>query len=112
MEQFDLKNDPFLEKLVALFIREYQPVKIYLFGSKARGDDTTFSDYDIMIVVPDATPGSVKQPGRAHRLMWKAGLTEAVDILVWTKSRFESCIHLKASLPAAVVEEGKLLYAA
>lgn len=112
MVLFDLKSDAFLKKLVTLFVKEYRPEKIYLFGSKARGNSNSDSDYDIMIVVPDHTPKSVRKIGRAHELMWKAELTEAVDVLVWTKSQFESVIHLKASLPAVVVEEGKLLYAA
>lgn len=112
MAPFDLKSDPLLEKLIALFVKEYQPEKIYLFGSKARGDAGQHSDYDIMIVVADDTPKSVRETGRAHKLMWKAGLTESADVLVWTKSQFESVIHLKASLPAVVLDEGKLLYAA
>ncbi|MGH6944793.1 MAG: HEPN domain-containing protein, partial [Geminicoccaceae bacterium] len=32
------------------------PLAIYLFGSRARGDAHADSDYDLMIVVPDGTP--------------------------------------------------------
>ena len=32
-------------------VAEYQPERIYLFGSKARGDAGPDSDYDIMLVV-------------------------------------------------------------
>ena len=40
-----------------------------------------------------------------------SGLGIAKDILVWTRSEFDKRLHLKASLPSTVVEEGKLLYA-
>jgi predicted nucleotidyltransferase len=107
-----LQKDPFLRKLVDLFVKEYRPERIYLFGSKARGEAGCYSDYDVMIIVPDDTPKSIRETGRAHKLMWKADLTEPVDVLVWSKSRFEAVTHLKASLPAVILEEGTLLYAA
>lgn len=34
----------------------YQPVRIYLFGSVARGDDDPDSDLDFLVVVPDDIP--------------------------------------------------------
>jgi hypothetical protein len=40
------------------------------------------------------------------------GLGIAKDILVWTRSEFEKRRHLKASLPSAILREGKLLHAA
>ena len=36
----------------------------------------------------------------------------AADVLVWTRERFDSRLILQASLPATVLREGKLLYAA
>jgi hypothetical protein len=36
----------------------------------------------------------------------------AKDILVWTKTEFEKRLHLRASLPSTIMQEGKLLYAA
>jgi hypothetical protein len=40
------------------------------------------------------------------------GLGIAKDILVWTRSEFEKRLHLKASLPSAILREGKILHAA
>ena len=36
-----------------------------------------------------------------------SGLGIAKDILVWTRSEFDMRLHLKASLPSTVVEEGE-----
>jgi hypothetical protein len=47
---------------------------------------------------------------RAHSLLWDLGT--AADILVWTRDAFDSRLHLRASLPATIVREGKLLCAA
>lgn len=41
-----------------------------------------------------------------------SGTRVAADVLVRTKARFNSRVHLAASLPATVLREGQLLYAA
>ena len=39
-----------MEEAVAVIAREYQPEKIILFGSRAKGDARPDSDYDFIIV--------------------------------------------------------------
>ena len=51
----------------------------------------------------------VRRAQRAHSLLWDLGA--AADILVWTREAFDSRIHLRASLPATITREGRLLYA-
>jgi len=43
-------------------------------------------------------------------VLW--GLGTAADILVWSREAFDSRLDLKASLPATVLREGRLLHAA
>jgi predicted nucleotidyltransferase len=50
------RNDPIPEEVTRRLVEACHPDKIYLFGSAARGEAATDSDYDIMIVVPDDTP--------------------------------------------------------
>ena len=97
---------PIVERLMAA----YQPERIYLFGSKARGDYGPDSDFDLMVVVPDDAPPARKRSRLAYEVL--RGTGTAADVLVWTRSAFESRLHLVASLPATVIREGKLLYAA
>ena len=111
-EENFLNRDPILKQIVDTLVEAFKPERIYLFGSKARGQDGPDSDYDIMVVVPDDTPKEKKQLGQAPKVLWENGVTTAADVLVWTKGRFDSRLHLKASLPATIVDEGKLLYAA
>ena len=105
-----LQRDPKLAEIVRRLVEALQPERIYVFGSKARGDEDPDSDYDLMVIVSaDAGPTS-QLSQRVHSLLWGLGI--AADILVWTREAFESRLHLKASFPSTIVREGKLLYVA
>ena len=105
-----LADDPVLADMVRKLAEEFRPERIYLFGSKARGDSGPDSDYDLMMVISRADEPRYRIAQRALDLFWELG--RAVDILVWTVESFESKVEVAASLPAAVIREGKLLYAA
>jgi len=91
-------------------VTAYQPERVYLFGSKARGDAGSDSDYDLLVVVADDAPAERRTSHLAYTVLWGTGA--AADVLVWPRTRFESRLHLKASLPAAVQREGRLLHVA
>jgi predicted nucleotidyltransferase len=103
-------DDPVLQEILRRLIETFRPEQIYLFGSKARGEAGADSDYDLLIVVPDDTP----RERRRSRLAYQAlrGTRTAADVLIWTREDFDSRLHLPASLPATIIREGKLLYAA
>ena len=103
-------EDPLLAEIVQRLANVYQPERIYLFGSTARGDAGADSDYDLLIVVSDDASASRKSPELGYTAV--EGLPRSGDFLVWPRRRFESRLHLRASLPSTVVREGKLLYAA
>jgi uncharacterized protein len=105
-----ISGDAVLDELVAGLAQIHAPERIYLFGSAARGEAGPDSPYDFMIVVPDSTPVETRDPGLAYRALWRFGA--ALDPLVWSRSEFDSRLHLKASLPATIHREGKFLYAA
>jgi len=99
-----------LEEIVQRLKRVYEPERIYLFGSHARGEGGPNSDFDLLVVVPDDAPVDRRGSRLAYRVLRGTGV--AVDVLVWTRGYFESRRHLKASLSATVAAEGRLLYAA
>ncbi len=99
-----------LADIVKRLVEVYHPERMYLFGSMARGEAGPDSDYDILLVMPDDSPPQLLRPTLAYQALW--GLPIAVDVHVWTHSKFESRLHLNASLPATVIREGKELYAA
>jgi predicted nucleotidyltransferase len=101
--------DPILAEIVRRLVDALHPERIYLFGSRARGDAGLDSDYDLMVVVPHLTEPAYRLAQRAHSVLW--GLGTAADILVWSREAFDSRLDLNASLPATVVREGRLLHA-
>lgn len=105
-----LERDPALAEIVGRLVTAYQPERIYLFGSMARGDADRDSDYDLMVLVPDEAPSERKDSDLAYNVLRGIGL--AADVLVWTRSRFDRRAHVVASLPATILREGRLLHAA
>jgi len=103
-------SDPVLTEVVRRLVEAYHPLRVYLFGSTARGDAGPDSDYDFMVVVSDDALPELQDCKMGYRAL--SGLGIATDILVWTRNEFDKRLHLKASLPSTVVDEGKMLYAA
>jgi len=93
---------------VQKLIDVYRPLKIYLFGSRAKGEAEFDSDYDIMLVVPDDSPSCLKSATKAYEIMW--GASVPVDILIRTESNFNIRLDIENSLPSTVEREGRILY--
>ena len=110
MEPDILTADPVLAEIVRRLVQAYEPERVYLFGSKARGDAGPDSDYDLMVVVPDDVPPERRRSRLAYQVL--RGTGRAADVLVWTRTSFDSRLRVRASLPAIVVSEGRLLHAA
>jgi predicted nucleotidyltransferase len=103
-------EDPILSEITDRLVRAYRPERVYLFGSVARRDSGPDSDYDILLIVSDDAPPEALNARAAYDALW--GLRASAEVHIWPRRKFESRLHLKASLPATVLREGKLLYAA
>jgi predicted nucleotidyltransferase len=98
-----------IEEITRRLVEFYQPVRIYLFGSTARGDSGPDSDFDFLVVVADATPDSVFRNGEVYGRL--RGIGVPVDVVPWRRSDFDGrSAHVRSSLPATVVREGRLVY--
>lgn len=105
-----LEHDPILAEIVRRVVAAYEPERVYLFGSKARGENRPDSDYDLLLVVPDDAPPERRDSDLGYRALRGTGI--GADIVVWTHSAFERRRHVLCSLPATVLREGELLHAA
>jgi len=103
-------DEPVLAELVHRLVAELQPQRVYLFGSRARGDATEDSDYDFLIVVRERNDQPERMEVRARAALW--GVDASVDIVVMTADYYAWMLGAAASLPATVEREGRLLYAA
>lgn len=105
-----LAHDPKLAEIVRRLVSAFHPVRIYLFGSAARGESHPNSDYDLLVLVRGPSEPLYRLSQRAYSLLWDLGV--ATDILIWPEDLFARRAHLKASLPGTVLREGRLLYEA
>jgi predicted nucleotidyltransferase len=98
-----------IAEITRRLVEACQPVRVYLFGSEARGESGPDSDLDFLVVVPDDAPEDVFRDGRLRQAV--GGVGHAVDVIPWRRSDFEGrAAYVVASLPATVVREGRLLY--
>ena len=97
-----------IEEITSRLIAYYNPLRIYLFGSEARGDAGPDSDLDFCVVLPDDAPRGLYGPGVRRALR---GIGTAVDVVRFPLTDFEGrAAHVISSLPATVMREGRLLY--
>jgi uncharacterized protein len=106
----DERFHPDLAEAVRRLVDCFQPERIYLFGSRARGDARDDSDYDILIVVRDGQQSGFRAAQQAYKALW--GLDLSIEIVVATAFEFNREAKATSSLPAATLREGSLLYAA
>jgi len=104
-----LDQDPVLREIVNRLVASLDPERIYLFGSKARGEAGPDSDYDLLVIVRASDLPGHRRDQIAYRAL--RGVAAAKDVLVWTRDEFDSRVQVVCSLPATVVREGRLLYA-
>ena len=99
-----------LARVIERLAEAFQPERIYVFGSQARGEATPDSDIDLLIVVAQANEPAHRLAQAAYRIATPHSL--ALELLVMPLDEFERRSRALASLPATVLQEGRVLYAA
>ena len=108
-QETQIGNGRAIEEMTRRLVEFYQPVRIYLFGSAARGEAGPDSDLDFLVVVADDAPESLMRSSEVYSLLSGFGIPE--DVSPWRQSDFEGrAAFVVASLPATVMREGRLLY--
>ena len=88
-------------------LKGYQPEKVILFGSAARGDADLSSDLDVVIVKSTPVPFVQRAVDAAKYLRPEI---PPVDLLVYTPDEFHRLIEDEAPFIERVLMEGKVLY--
>jgi predicted nucleotidyltransferase len=97
-----------IEELKNNFIEKLTPIRIYLFGSYANNTYTDDSDLDFYIMISDGTLDIAAETTKAYMAV-RMVKKRPVDIIVGTKSRFESRKDIP-SIENEVYKKGVLLY--
>ena len=107
--QSQLTKQEVIDEITRPLVEFYRPVRIYRFGSEARGESGPDSDLDFCVVLPDDAPASLYRDRSIRDVFW--GLHAAIDVVRLANSDFDArAAHVVASLPATLVREGRLLY--
>jgi len=94
--------------MVRQIVAKVDPVAIYLFGSRARGDADEASDYDLMIVVPDGFPAGQANTQTAFQCV--EGRCIPMDVAMVRLGRFRERSAQIGTLSHQVGKDGVLLY--
>ena len=99
--------DPIVAWMVECLREEFDPERILLFGSRARGDAGEGSDVDLLVVMPDGTD----RRETAIRMRGAVGeLPVAKDIVVTTPEHIARRGHVIGTVLRPALREGRVLY--
>ena len=79
--------DLVLADVVRRLVAIYMPERVYMFGSRARGEAGAASDYDVLVVVSGSDEPIERRARRGYAAL--EGVPAAVDVLVWTREEFD-----------------------
>lgn len=93
--------------MVQRIVERFQPLRIVLFGSHARGEGGPDSDVDLLVVLPQVVSH------RSERLKIRAalnGIGLAKDVVVATPEEIEAKRDLVGTIIYPALREGRVLY--
>ena len=96
-----------LSALVGRLVEAFDPDAIYLFGSRARGDATPHSDFDLMMIT---SPEEDEEVDLAAAYAPVQGLGIACEIIPCSRAAFEREKRARTGVCRTVAEEGRLVY--
>ena len=97
-----------VEPLLRALEARYRPEQIWLFGSRARGDARSGSDWDILVVVSDSTADADLSPLVPWGLKREADVR--ADIVIYRRSEFLADRTVVNTLPFEVSRDGLLIH--
>ena len=102
-----MTNQAIIDTIVERIVARFQPARILLFGSRARGTDNRWSDVDLLVVMDE-----VEDKRRAAVEMSRSlgDLTVSKDIVVTTPDEIARRGNVVGSVLRAALREGKVVY--
>lgn len=96
-----------LEEIIRTIVNKFDPERVVLFGSHARGQETEESDLDLFVEMETDRP----PPERAIEVSAAFGLRPwSMDVVVYTPAEVERLKKVRGTLLSTIEAEGKVLY--
>ncbi|OOY22473.1 hypothetical protein BMI91_19520 [Thioclava sediminum] len=99
-----MNDEPRLRGLVDLCKSDLDAIEVWLFGSRARGDEHPGSDWDVLAVIPDCAPRDCDSVKNVWKVKRASGLP--VDLLTVRAGEFAESITTLNTISHAVASEG------
>jgi len=100
-------EQPPIDEVTRRIVAAFQPRRIVLFGSRARGDARLDSDLDLMIEME-----TTREPAERILAVYElfGSRRWAMDVVVYTPDEVQRLSSVHGTLAAMIAQEGKVLY--
>ena len=102
-----MTSDAIVETMVGRIVEGFQPCRVVLFGSRARGTDTEWSDVDLLVVMEEVTD---KRKTAIEIRTTLADMPVSKDIIVTTPDEIARRGNVPGTVLQAALDEGMVVY--
>ena len=102
-----MTTETVIETMVERIVARFQPARILLFGSRARGTANRWSDVDLLVVMEEVTD---KRRAAVEMGRVLSDLPVSKDIIVTTPEEIARRGHLVGTVLRAALRDGKVVY--
>ena len=99
--------DTIVATMVDRIVAEFGPNRIVLFGSRARGDASEWSDVDLLVEMPDGTD---RRQAAVDMHLQLGDMPLPKDIIVTTPDEIARRGHIVGTVLRAALREGTVVY--
>ena len=96
-----------IAEIIRRIVRVVDPMKVILFGSRARGDARPDSDFDLLVVRESDNPRHERSAPIYAAL---ADVPVEVEVMVYTPAEIEEWQEVPQAFVTTAIREGKMLY--
>jgi uncharacterized protein len=96
-----------IREIVQRIVTTADPLKVILFGSRARGDSRPDSDFDFLVIRPSSEP---RHRRAAPIYTALADIPVEVEVMVYTPLEVLEWAEVPEAFVTTAVREGQLLY--
>ena len=100
-------TDHILQNMTERIVQTFDPIRVVLFGSRARGDEHAGSDVDLLVVLPKVE--NKREAAMAIRRLLR-DVPIAKDIIVTSPQEIARRGNLVGSVLRPALREGRVLY--
>ncbi len=102
-----MNSEAVISTMVDRIVGRFQPTRVVLFGSRARGTASDWSDVDLLVVMPDGTD---RRQTAIDMHVALGDLPAAKDIVVTTPAHIAQRGHVIGTVLRPALREGTVLY--